>query len=161
MMIRILREKNMPKLGAYAKGFTITAGWKPDSIEMFDASNLTSPPRHFGVDDEILDATAVISAERLLKLMELEGQGNDGGAFWASQFISVLISHTRSLETFIMDSEIKLNAILFEDLGGCQHLRKLRLDLIQPTPMMRNPGDLDESECQNTRHRSRHSEIVP
>jgi hypothetical protein len=92
----ILGEKNKPKLGAYAKGFTITTGRKHDSIEMFNASNPTSPPRHFRVGDEILDATAVISAERLLKLMELEGQeGKDGEAFWALQLISVLISHTR------------------------------------------------------------------
>ncbi|KAG0644642.1 hypothetical protein HOY80DRAFT_1028511 [Tuber brumale] len=127
---------NHIKLGRYVKRFRISGGWEENSIKLCDgAAPLTT--------DDVRDTGGekMLNSETVIELIKAESIEEDGGIKEVNRLLATFLNHALGLETFILDTAIPLRRGLIATIAAVSTIRRVEINIAQPTRTQRNVDD--------------------
>ncbi|CUS06885.1 unnamed protein product [Tuber aestivum] len=127
---------NHVKLRRYVRSFKVAAGWEENSIKLYDGVEpLTT--------DDVRDADGeqMLDPETVIQLIKEEGVEEDGGVKEVNYLLATFLSYAVGLETFILDTAIPLRSGLIATIATVDTIRRVEINIAQPTRTQRNADD--------------------
>lgn len=135
-MRSLLLRGNERKVRQHTKAFIISSGWEENAVKLCHYAD-------FLMTDDVRDASGeqLLSPEQVVELMEEEGLEDDGGVRDVNALVAEFLLRATGLVKLVWDSPIPMRIGLVSNISTLTTLRRVDVNLAQPTRLQRSKDD--------------------